>query len=381
MTGGMSVTIDHTTLKGAIDKLTTLASSVDSQRSVVSNGTPISLPSLSDGTLGQTSAWLRDQEPMLQGLHDIALLLSEKGSTVASFFVGTETADIKQLLGETLAEKADQGNPYDEDASKKYLELLQRWDTDPATMAAFQNKLGPEGTLRTLSMWAQTSTGQQPNETQTALVEAMKRSLVTANEEGGFDDAESEAFAHGLVDAATVPGDDLYGRGPYNPSGALNYLLYDSTFNDKFIGTVAEDLDQYERQDNDGASGLWGNRPVQGVEFGNYMDYGHHDPYAGNMDPMTGLMSPMSHNPSVALDFFSNDDKGEDESSRAKYYIQERTWDNDAYNGITQVLDAATTDESLINGTAEDQNRAATLASGRSSSSPAATTSTTCRRS
>lgn len=363
--GGMSVKIDQTALASAISKLSTLASSIESQRNSVTAGTPISLPSLSSGTIGQAAVWLKDQKPMLQGLHDIAVLLAEKGSTVASFYVsGTGTPDIKAMLGQTLAKQAGMGNPNFKDDQKKYLEIFAQWQYDPATMAAFQSTLGPEGTLRTLSMWAAApadrATGDAPNEVQAALVKAMKQSLVTANQPGGFSAAESEAFAHGLVDAATVDGDSYYGRGPYNPSGALNYLLYDSTFNDTFIKTIGDDLDAYERVDHKGASGLWANRPEQGVQFGDYMSYGHYDPYAGNMDPMTGLMTAMSHNPRVALDWFNND---AGDPPRSEYYIKERNWGRDDYNGITQVLDAATTDPSILDGTKEEQNRAALLAS------------------
>ncbi|HWM72347.1 MAG TPA: DUF6571 family protein, partial [Nocardioides sp.] len=361
--GGMSVKIDHTSLKGAIEKLSTLASSIESQRNAVLSGTPISLPSLSGGTLTQAATWLGDQEPMLQGLHDIALLLASKGSTVASFYVGTDVKDIKQLLGQTLADNAGMGNPNDPEASEQYLELFQRWQFDPATMAAFQNTLGPEGTLRTLSMWADSPvdqpTGELPSEVQTALVEAMKRSLVTANEPGGFTPPESEAFAQGLVDAATIPVEDYVGRGPHNPSGALNYLLYGSKFNDTFIRTIAEDLDHFEREENEGTD-PWGNRPDQDVDFGSYMPAGTNDSYALNMDPMTGLMSAMSHSPKVALDFFSDDDG---DPPRAEYYIKERDWESDNYNGIAEVLNAATTDESLIHGKTDQQERAALLAS------------------
>lgn len=366
--GGMSVSIDHPTLKGAIDGLTGLAGRIESQRNVVRNGTPVSQPSLSDGTLGLTVQWLGDQEPMLQGLHDIAVLLSETGSTVASFFVGTGTTDIKELLGQTLAAQVQKGSPYEQVGQEDYLAILQKWQYDPATMAAFQTALGPEGTLRALSDWGQrdiTRPGsEQPTDAQTALVEAMKQSLETANETGGFTEAQSTEFAHGLVAAATIPGEDYYGRGAYNPSGALTYLLYDGTFNDTFIKTVAEDLDQYERQDNDGTTGLWGRRPVQEVDFGKFMEYGtSRNSPSDNSDPMTGLMTAMSHNPAVALDFFSDDDAGDGETPRAQYYIKERNWDRDSYHGITQVLDAATTDPSVFDGTPEQQQHAAELAS------------------
>jgi hypothetical protein len=43
---GMSVKIDHASLRGAIDKLSTLANSIESQRNAVTSGTPISLPPL-----------------------------------------------------------------------------------------------------------------------------------------------------------------------------------------------------------------------------------------------------------------------------------------------------------------------------------------------
>ncbi len=202
---------------------------------------------------------------------------------------------------------------------------------------------------------------------QAALVAAMRQSLVTANEPGGFTPTESVDFAHGLVAAATIDPDDYYGRGPYNPSGALTYLLYDQKFSDRFISTIADDLDEYERQDNDGASGLWSSRPEQDVFFGDYMENGTYDIYSGNMDPMTGVMSAMSHNPSVALEFFSNDDATDDQTPRSEYYIRERNWDRDNYNGIAAALNAATTDESLIHATGRDaqeiQQQAAMLAS------------------
>jgi hypothetical protein len=364
--GDMSVKIDHAALAGAITSLSSLAASIETQRGRVESGTPVPTPSM--GTLAPHAAWMKDQEPYLQGLHDIAVLLATHGGTVASFTVGTGVGDIKQMLGETLADNVGKGNPNDPEASKAYLELFQRWQFDPATMAAFQNTLGPENTLRTLSQWAEPpvdhALGDPPSDTQQSLVAAMRQSLVTANQPGGFSEAESAAFAHGLVAAATVPVEDYYGRGPYNPSGALNYLLYDQKFNDTFISTVATDLDKYERIDNKGASGLWSNRPDQGVSFDDYMAPGTTDPYAGNADPMTGLMSAMSHNPSTALDFFS-DDAGD--PPRSEYYIKERNWDRDNYNGIAQVLDAATTDDSLIHATGPDaeatQQKAAMLAS------------------
>lgn len=358
----MQVKIDYKALQGAIGKLDTLAGAIDSERRAACQGTPIALPTLSDGTLGRTAAWLRDQKPMLDGLHDIALLLADKGATVASFTVGNSVKDIKALLGTTLADKAHDVHFFpgqDESAAKAYLAVFQKWSHDPATMAAFQGALGPEGSLRVLNQWAETPVGAQVTDTQRAFVEAMKASLQAATGPGGFSDEEARAFAHGLVAEATRDPEDLVGRGAYNPSGALAYLLRDGHFSDAFIGTALDDLDQYERQDHGGAAKLWGGRPDNGVDFAQFMPWGDGSPY-DNLDPVASAMSAVAHNPSVALGFFSNDDG---KPPRAEYYIKERNWDQDCFDGISAALDAATTDPSLLHGSAQQQHDAAVLAS------------------
>lgn len=356
----MQVTIDHKILGTAIKDLTTLVNNVSGAKTVAESGTPVSLPSLKP--LTRKTQWMNDQHPMLQGLHDIAVLMADKGSTVSSFEVGNTTRDIEKLLGEKLAEKGREIHaPADDEESKAYIAMLQSWSHDPATMAAFQLELGPEGSLRLMSQWARNYDDpwdHNYSEQQSQLMALMQQSLETATLPGGFSTQEERDFAHGLVDAATVDSEDLMGRGAYNPSGALAFLLRDGHFGDEFIETTLGDLDQYERQDNNGASGLWGNRWNE-PDFSRFMPFGDANT-TNNLDPLASAFSAVANNPEVALSFFADDDG---DPPRAEYYIKERNWDQDNFDGISAALDAATTDPDIIGGDEATRNAAAKLAS------------------
>ncbi len=128
--------------------------------------------------------------------------------------------------------------------------------------------------------------------------------------------------------------------------------------------TVANDLDQYERIDMDGASGLWGSRPDNGADFSQFMPYGT-AMTTDNLDPMSGLMSAMENDPELALEFFSDDSHPEDIHTRSYYYIHDRNWDQDAYESITGVLDVATTDPDLISDPESTSARQASLLASR----------------
>jgi len=342
-----SVEIDHAKLTTAVDKLQTLRTSLDTQKQNALNGTPIALPALSAPAFTQKLQWLEDQEPMLRGLADIAFLLDSDGDGTSNFDVGDTTADVKTLLGQTMAEQARRVSPHDEEFSDRFLTIMESWSEDGTVTTEFLDTLGPEGALQVTSQWGQEKDNHvstEPTDTQRRLLELMQTSLETASNH--WSDAEASTFAEGMVEAATVDPDEIYGRGAYNPSGALSYLLYDGRFGDAFLTSMGDGLDAYERVDNSGASGLWGNRPDMGIDFSQYLPWGAASGYR-NLDPMTSLMSSLENSPAVALDFFSG---GEDVDgvSRSEYYIKERNWDQDAYESLTGALDVATTNSDLI---------------------------------
>lgn len=341
----MHVTINHEKLTSASTKLSNLATTIESQKSRALNGTPVSLPTLSTTPLGPKIQWMRDQIPMLDGLAAIALLLDTDGNGQSTFDVDNDVEAIKTMLGQTFAEQSSEVRPSLKEGYEKYAELFAQWTDDPEVMSSFYTTLGPEGTLRFTSVAAGDPAGYGLDpEVQQQLLDDLRDGLETATTADDFDDV---GFAHGLVDQATIDIEDIQREPGYNPSGALAFLLRDGTFDRPFLETVATDLDQYERIDMNGASGLWGSRPDNGADFSAFMPTDT-AMTTDNLDPMSSLMSAMKNDPELALDFFSDDSHPEDIHSRAYYYIHDRNWNQDAYASITGVLDAATTDPDLI---------------------------------
>lgn len=358
----MHVTIDHAKLTSAATKLEELANRIDGQKSRATSGTPIGLPTLGASPLGPKVRWMRDELPKLQGLAAIGLLLDTEGNGHATFDVNNNVDDIRAMLGETLANKSSDVRVWDKEGYEQYADLFSKWTEDPTVMASFYTTLGPEGTLRFMSNAAQDPQGYglKP-EVQQQLLDDLRDGLETATTSDDFDDV---SFGHGLVDQATMDIEDVAREPGYNPSGALAFLLRDGHFDRPFLQTVATDLDQYERIEMDGAKGLWGTRPDNGANFGQFMPYGTAMTY-DNLDPMSGLMSAMENDPEYALEFFSDDSHPEGIHTRSYYYIHDRNWDQDAYASITGVLDAATTDPDLISNPESTSARQAALLASR----------------
>ena len=128
---------------------------------------------------------------------------------------------------------------------------------------------------------------------------------------------------------------------------------------------MSSELDKYERVDNNGAPGLWGNRPEQGVMFDQFMPYDSGANRYGNLDPMISVMSALKNDPEAALDFFSDDSHTAGIPTRSYYYLHDRNWDGDGYNAISDVLDVATTNGELISDPTSDEATAAALLASR----------------
>jgi len=360
-----SVEIDIEKIKSAITAATGLSSSIDSQRHLVMNASPISLPTLNDTGVGRASKWIDDNIDELNTRRDLAILLDTDDTGHVTYQIPVDNlTGTKDLLGETLAERAGEVMPQRPEDYNKFSALLANWVDDPAVMESMYTTLGPDGTLAVLSTAAQDPQGYGlKHDDQQKLLDLLRDGLETATTDPTFPDT---TFAQGLVDEATRDPNELYQNSDfigYNPSGALAFLLSDGTFDRPFLETVADGLDDYERVQMDGARHLWGYRPDNGANFTNFVDWGFE-----NLDPMTGLMSAMENDPELALDFFSDNDDpdkpGEGINSRAYYYIHERNWDQDGYQAITGVIDAAATDPANIaDPESQDAQNAARLAS------------------
>jgi hypothetical protein len=363
------VEIDIDKLGAAMSAAEGLATRIDSNRRTATGATPIELTSLSDGTLGKVSRWLTDSLPELQTRHDLAVLLDRDETGHASYDVYDDNLSaVKRLLGEELGDRAEGLNIADPDSYNAYAELLGRWADDAEVMNSMYMRLGPEGTLAALSSAAASTRNYDPAvdmEDQQRMLDLLRDGLESATTYPAFPD---QTFAEQLVEQATRDPNDIYRDGDhigYNPSGALAFLLTDGHFDSEFTSAVADELDDYERVQMDGAPNLWGQRPDNGADFSQFAGWG--SPY-DNLDPMTGLMSALENDPRTSLEFFSDNDDpdqpGEGINSRAYYYLHERSWDQDQYDAITGAIDSATTDPDLVGDpTSADAQDAARLVS------------------
>jgi|UPI0003C7FC6D hypothetical protein len=360
-----SVTVHHAELDQAISEATSLGTRIDRQASIARTNAPVELPSLSSHAITRVGTWLEAEIPMLEGLSTIARLLDTDGNGQATFEVTVTPYSVREMVGETLAEQGHLANPNFKEEFRTWADEYSQWVNDPQVMASFYENITAEGALRLMSNIAgPDGVGPDdfvPFEERQALLNQLRTGLEQATTHSGFPD---EQYARDLVEQATTDPEDLFGRGVYNPSGALAFLLRDGDFDRPFLETMATELDHYERVENNGASGLWGDRPMQDADFGQFMPHGTAMTY-DNLDPMAGLMSAMENDPEYALEFFSDDSHEEGQPHRSYYYIHDRNWDQDGYQGITGALDAATTDPSVIGDPDSPEARDAAMLASR----------------
>ena len=145
-----------------VDKLTaartavsTLASSIDSQRHLADNGTPVALDTLSDGSaLSRTSTWLLDQVSPLQQLIDLAQLLDVDHLGSVSYDGTGSVDETTRLLSEQIAQGlkgiGDVDNLEDRERLSVLAEIFARYANDPAVAGPVVTELGPEGTIDAL---------------------------------------------------------------------------------------------------------------------------------------------------------------------------------------------------------------------------------------
>lgn len=342
-----TVEIDIELIGTAISELEGLAGDIDTQRAVATTSCPIGLPSLGESTLGKKSRWLTDHLEDLTTRRDLAILLDQEGTGSASYTVVSDTAaNVKKMLGEALADNQHLANPFFPEEFAKFNDMLGLYVEDPDVMVSFYDSLTAEGALRLLSTAGEDAEGYGLDPSvQAQLLERLKQGLETASHDRSFD---GRGFAEEMIEQATIDPEEIMGRGIYNPSGALAYLLWDGDYGREFLSTMVTGLDEYERLTMDGAGNeIWGYRPDGGVDFSRFMPLEAGGDYA-NLDVMASAMSALANDPAYALEFLGSETAADGTSPLLKYYLQDRDWDQDAMGGITAALDAAATDPAHI---------------------------------
>jgi len=354
-----TVKIDIGPLQGAIDSLTTLASTVRGQKSVVLLRAEAALHPVSSQLSG-VDAKVGELEAAAEGLQarlDLAIVVNSGDdgfptSGVVSYTLPEGASDsvvaVKQLLGEELADATD--NPvltYDAGLFADFQARFARWTDDTTVMPSFYESVTADGLLTFMSAVADDTTGE--------VLALEKRQMMLQDLQTGLETSstvwssfEADGYADALVQAGTHT--DISGMS-YALSGskaaALSYLLYDGRYATPFLTSVGEGLDQYERVEMQGTSHLWSNRQPIGY---NWLSLFPPESRAANYDPMVGLMSALGNNGEASLKFFSGGD-GDDEDSlddRQKYYIHDRTWTHDQFVHLSEALLAGTTDPAIM---------------------------------
>lgn len=305
---------------------------------------------LRDLPADEVAAWLLSHPEAPANVVDIAL----KDLSIAT--------EVGRQLGEEA--KLLQGS-FDRAELAAWTAKYERFASSPIVNSGLFTALGAPGTLDLLCRISQTlnRTDLPPDDQQRHVLAILKAGLQSATTYYGFD---STQFAHDLVKAGTSDLTDtegsLYEQGY---TGAMSYLLYDGHYGDTFIGTVAADLDHYERIDQSGTLHLWQDRN-DSFRNGAF----HWDDlmpgWAGGtaaQDPMMAVMSALSNSPHADLAFFSGGGDADSNGivDRQEYYIKDRIWDGDGFYSISKALDTATTDPSLLQG--PEGHNAAVLAS------------------
>jgi len=342
-----TVKIDIDMIGAAITAAEDLATAIDTQSAAARSASPISLPSLATGTLGKKSQWIRDHLEDLTTRRDLAILLDQEGTGSASYTVASDTAaNVKKMLGEALADNQHLANPYFPEEFGKFNDMLALYADDADVMVSFYDSLGAEGALKLLSNAGVDAEGYGLDPSvQAQLLERLKQGLETATHDPAFD---GRTFAEEMIEQATVDPEEIMGRGTYNPSGALAYLLWDGDYGREFLSTMVTGLDEYERITMDGAGNdIWGRRPDGGADFSRFMPPEAGGDYA-NLDVMASAMSALANDSAYALEFFGSETAEDGSSPLMEYYLKDRDWDQDAMGGITAALDAAATDPAHI---------------------------------
>lgn len=335
-----SVSIDIASLEGAISALTGLASRIESQRMSVLNGTPCSVPSLSDGTVAAVASWLTEQEPELSTRLDLAKLLAGKGGTSATYTSDADTlANVQAMLGSELADRV---NDVSYDTDPEDLEWLNgmvsaRAD-DPAVMSQMYQDLEPQGTARAIAMLeANNNYGGGGDGSAMTLAETLRQGLATASTDTSFPSATyGREMTRWFV--APMLSDDEQDWLSENEvpigSGAslLDFMMRDVDYDPDFLLGAAETLDEFEHLSKDGPMGdaaAW-------YSHNGYSSFDSDEPN-GYEDPMAEMMRAMSRQPEVGYDFIT-------EGDRADFYFDKRDWSLDGYDGIAALADRVSTD-------------------------------------
>ncbi|MBD8058730.1 hypothetical protein IC607_07100 [Cellulomonas sp. JH27-2] len=321
--------------------------------------------------------WARDELPSLR--RRLALAEALEGSNPSWPTGKVELDDVTDITsmdpdkaeqaGREAAETLKKGDKPDDELIAQIAEL----QNDPYFAAGFAGALDADELADVVIRLGYQRTKQDGQHTQdeidaqnewyASLLNGMSTTVATATRNTG-DLALPSDYAQGWMDTikAEVPTSPSYdgGDGQVDRANALTVLLNTGRYGDEFLGDIAEQMYDYEREVGDERGKVWG---PKGSDLSNQYGGVYDADGVRFTDPMTGLMSALSHNPGAAADFFNPDGGGAQATDRAKYLIQDRTWSADDFDSIGAALDAAGTTYHSADASLYQQEQSAWIAS------------------
>ncbi|MGC0421671.1 hypothetical protein [Embleya sp. AB8] len=189
--------------------------------------------------------------------------------------------------------------------------LVHNNKNDPAFTEPLMIKLGPDGLLdKTLSL-AELTSHSTPGDPRIADMRLLQQDLGTSLASASPKLIDNKDWMTRLREASRK--EILLPEAKNQSIGSkvtgfqmLGVLLENGNYDSRFLRTVAEDTLSYEQQK--GKPPIWGRDTNTPMQFP--LDLSGTP--GGGVDPMIGVMKAVSHDPKVALDFFSGRDQGPD---------------------------------------------------------------------
>ena len=268
--GRSVVRLDSHALRATLQQVTSLADTIDAQRTLVTAGTPVSLPTLLvSGPAAQTAAWLRDQGPGLQDLLDLATLLETTGGSASYVGTGSFAEARTRVPGEIVnaLEGLDPDDPVSRAALVTMEDLLGRYADDPDIGREIVDELGGTGLVQVFDSFAVTPPPDDASPDQvhawwSALgpTQQLAVALLSSGQVGNRDGVA--AWGRDLANRTQLPlvreqlerqlADVTSGQHPYEPYGGGFYIepAEAQELRDKLSGldSVQDVLDRGGRQ-------------------------------------------------------------------------------------------------------------------------------------
>lgn len=257
---------------------------------------------------------------------------------------------LKDDLGRGLSdlvdsEVNDRDDPVDAEEAARLSAVLDAYGGDSGIARSMFDDLGADGTVATMHSLEERLRLGGDEQAVRDLANDLRGTLGVASHDPQFDNS---GFGRELVLAATGRDEEIREaydeRYPYvtsaNGAGVLSFLLGNHSLDGDLVEAAAVELDDWERNGDEYLTAEhWYRETSSGyLNDGSYPN-----------DPMATALGNLGSHPDNAYSFLTDDE------ARQEYYFQERNWEADGFEGVTQLVEGVGTDADIHEDHATEQ--------------------------